>query len=93
LVIVHQGFPHSLFRRGWSPLESEVDQLSFKRGQVCHKNSKEKMTEEKKRHKSSHFLKIEPEGIEVLIRDKAVVEAFKKVECWKFCKKLSGGNT
>ena len=51
------------------------------------------MTEEKKRHKSSHFLKIEPEGIEVLIRDKAVVEAFKKVECWKFCKKLSGGNT
>lgn len=51
------------------------------------------MTEEKKCHKSSHCLRTEPESTEVLIREKEVVKAFKKAGCWKFCKKLQGGNT
>ena len=46
------------------------------------------MTEEKKRHRFGHCLITELESNEVLIRDKAVVEAFKKAGCWNFCKKL-----
>ena len=51
------------------------------------------MTEEKKCHRSSHCLRTKPESTEVLVKDKSVVEAFKKVGCWKFCKKLQGGHT
>lgn len=67
---------------------SEADQLSFKGGQFCCRNSGEKMTEEKKQHRPGHCMRIEPESTKVPIRDKAVVEAFKKARCWKFCKKL-----
>lgn len=74
-------------------MASKADQLSFKGGRFCHRNLGEKMTEEKKQHRSSHFLRTKHESIEVLIRDKAVVEAFKKAGCWKFCKKLQGGHT
>lgn len=51
------------------------------------------MIEEKKHHKSGHCLKTEPENTEVLSRDKEIIEAFKKVVCWKFCKKLKGRHT
>jgi len=48
------------------------------------------MTEERKSHRPSHCLRTEPESTEVLAREKSVVEAFKKVGCWKFCKKIAG---
>jgi len=51
------------------------------------------MIEEKRSHRSGHCLRIEPVSTKVLVRDKSVVEAFKKVGCFKFCKKLQGGHT
>ena len=50
------------------------------------------MVEEKRNHRSGHYLRIEPEGLESLTRDKYVEEAFKKVGCWRFCEKLQGGH-
>ena len=51
------------------------------------------MTEEKKNHRSGHFLRTEPESTEALAKDKSVMEAFKKTGCWRFCKKLQGGHS
>ena len=51
------------------------------------------MTEEKKNHRSGHCLRIEPESIGTLAKDKSVLEAFKKAGCLKFCEKLQGGHS
>jgi len=72
---------------------SEADQLNYKTNCFCYRDLEERMTDEKKCHRSGHCMRTEPENIEVLSRDKAIVEAFKKVGCWKFCKKLQGGHT
>ena len=51
------------------------------------------MTEEKKNHRSGHFLRIEPESTKALAKYKSVLEAFKKTRCWKFCESLQGGHS
>lgn len=50
------------------------------------------MIEERKNHRSGHYLRTEPERIEDLTKYKSVEEAFKKAGCWKFCEKLQGGH-
>ena len=50
------------------------------------------MTKEKRNHRSGHYLRMEPESIEALTKDKSVEEAFKKEGCWRFCEKLQGGH-
>lgn len=60
--------------------------------QKAHRNFKERMTKERKNHRSGHCLRTEPETIEALTKDKSVEEAFKKAGCWKFCEKLQGGH-
>ena len=51
------------------------------------------MIEEKKNHKSGHCLRTKPESTEALVKDKSVLEAFKKTGCWKFYEKLQGGHS
>ena len=51
------------------------------------------MAEERRSHRSGHYLRTKPEGVEALTKDKFVEEAFKKVGCWRFCEKLQGGHT
>ena len=48
------------------------------------------MIEEKKNHKSGHCLRTKPESTEALVKDKSVLEAFKKAGSLKFCEKLKG---
>ena len=51
------------------------------------------MTKEKKSHRYGHCLRTKPESTEALVKDKSVLEAFKKTGCWKFCEKLQGGHS
>ena len=51
------------------------------------------MTKERRNHRSSNCLRTEPESIEALVKDKSVMEAFKKIGCWRFCEKLQGGHS
>ena len=47
---------------------------------------------ERKNHRLGMFLRIEPEGLEITLRNREVEHAFKQAGCWKFCKKLQGGH-
>ena len=51
------------------------------------------MTEEKRNHRSGHFLRSEPEITGALAKDKTLLEAFRKARCLKFCEKLQGGHS
>lgn len=37
-------------------------------------------------------LRNEPEGLDVLLKNSEVEQAFKQVGCWRFCEKLQGGH-
>lgn len=50
------------------------------------------MSEERKNHKSGQCFRVEPEGLDVLMRNREVEHAFKQVGCWRFCEKLQGGH-
>ena len=47
---------------------------------------------ERKEHRLGRCLRNEPEGLDIILRNREVEHAFKQVGCWNFCEKLQGGH-
>ena len=47
---------------------------------------------ERKDHRSGRCLRNEPEGLDIILKENVVEQAFKLVGCWRFCEKLQGGH-
>ena len=47
---------------------------------------------ERKDHRSGRFLRNEPEGLDIILKNNEVEQAFKQVGYWRFCEKLQGGH-
>ena len=47
---------------------------------------------ERKDHRSCRCLRNEPEGVDIILKNKEFEHAFKQVGCWNFCEKLQGGH-
>jgi len=47
---------------------------------------------ERKDHRLGRCLRNEPEGVDIVLKNKEVEHAFNKVGCWNFCEKLQGGH-
>lgn len=50
------------------------------------------MSTEKKDHRSGRCLRNDPEGLDVVLKNSEVEQAFKHVGCWRFYEKLQGGH-
>jgi len=47
---------------------------------------------ERKDHRSGRCLRNEPEGLDIVLKNDEVKQAFKQVGYWRFCEKLQGGH-
>jgi len=47
---------------------------------------------ERKDHRSGRCLRNEPEGLNIILNNDEVEQAFKQVGSWRFCEKLQGGH-
>ena len=47
---------------------------------------------ERKDQRLGRCLRNEPEGVDIVLKNKEVEHAFKQVGCWNFCEKLQGGH-